>query len=112
MITLIVNRDSERMLWEVNCVEETPPGTCKGLLNFAELLMKQGDATLVCSDALAELVIMRLLRRVREKLIKPSDLNLWVVHGGWKKSMEVTEDGDFISAFPGGFFEESLDELF
>ena len=112
MITLIVNRDSERMLWEVNCVEETPPGSCKGLLEFAEALIARGDATLVCSDALAELVILRLLKRVREKVIKPGDLNLWVIHGGWKKSMEVGENGNFISAFPGGFFEESLDEMF
>lgn len=55
-----------------------------------------------------EAVLLRILRRVREKAINPDDIN-FSVNG---MVIEITPDGDFAEPIPGGFFEWRAAELF
>lgn len=65
----------------------------------------------------SEHLILRLLRRIREGKLQPSDICVLYVEpvkGGGSRVVElgVDEDGDFIDEWPGGFFEESYHEKF
>ena len=64
----------------------------------------------------SEHLILRLLRRVREKKISPADMCVLFVeptdHGSQVRELEYDEDGDFIDEWPGGFFEEAYREKF
>lgn len=64
----------------------------------------------------SEHLILRLLRRVREKKVQPDDLCVLfaepTAHGTQIRRLEIDEDGDFIDDWPGGFFEESFREKF
>lgn len=59
----------------------------------------------------SEALILRLLRRVREGVIKPDDIAILYVspgeHGSTVKHIQVDEDGDFLDRWPNGFFEET-----
>jgi predicted ATPase len=65
----------------------------------------------------SEHLILRLLRRVRERHVNPKDISILFV--GSNDAMRtvitplpVSEDGDFIEQWPGGFFDERAEELF
>ena len=64
----------------------------------------------------SEHLILRLLRRVREKRISPADMCVLFIeptdHGSQVRELEYDEDGDFIDEWPGGFFEEAFREKF
>jgi len=64
----------------------------------------------------SEHLILRMLRRVREKKVSPADMCVLFVeptnHGSQIMELEYDEDGDFIDEWPGGFFEESFREKF
>lgn len=65
----------------------------------------------------SEHLILRLLRRIREKKLRPDDICVLyadAVKGGGTRVIElrVDDDGDFIDEWPGGFFEESYHEKF
>lgn len=63
----------------------------------------------------SEHLALRMLKLVRNKVIKPSDLAVIYVsrepNGSAAYQIRVDEDGDFVDAFPGGFFPERLREL-
>jgi len=73
----------------------------------------------------SEHLVLRIMRRIREtyenKLppgmppIKPEDVSILYVEPDGARSivreMELNERGDFVKAWPGGFFEESLREV-
>lgn len=64
----------------------------------------------------SEHLILRMLRRVREKKISPADMCVLFVeptnHGSRVIELEYDEDGGFIDEWPGGFFEEAYNERF
>lgn len=59
--------------------------------------------------------VLRLLRRVREGVLKPEDVRLFFYNPDsdtWDEN-RVTEDGDLADTrVPGGFFDWRVDELF
>ena len=65
----------------------------------------------------SEHLILRILRRIREKRLRPDDIVVLYVEplpgrGSRIVEIRVDEDGDFIDKWPGGFFEESYHEKF
>jgi hypothetical protein len=65
----------------------------------------------------SESLILRLQRRIRERVIQARDVSiLYVEPGGESGSrvipLELDERGDFITEWPDGFFEESFAEIF
>ena len=66
----------------------------------------------------SELLVLRLQRRVRERLIKPSDISVLYVDakpsttgGSQIRQLRLDDQGDFIDPWPDGFFEEGFGEL-
>ena len=66
----------------------------------------------------SELLILRLQRHIREGKIKPEDISVLYVdpndestEGSAIIHLRMDEEGDFIDDWPGGFFEEDLNEL-
>lgn len=59
----------------------------------------------------SEALILRLLRRVREGVIKPDDIAILYVSAGEEGSnvthIRIDDDGDFMDRWPNGFFEET-----
>ncbi|MDC0220397.1 DUF3696 domain-containing protein [Gammaproteobacteria bacterium] len=65
----------------------------------------------------SEHMILRLLRRVREGVVPPKDINLYYFKptkdGGTQiKQIRVSPDGEFLNTWPDGFFGEREQELF
>ena len=63
----------------------------------------------------SEHLVLRLLRRIRERTLRSDDLAVLFVEplpgrGSRVVELKVDEDGDFIDEWPGGFFEESYRE--
>ncbi|MCR4285416.1 MAG: hypothetical protein NUW00_00820, partial [Candidatus Kaiserbacteria bacterium] len=71
------------------------------------------DGKQVTVETYSELLILRLLRRVREKTLKPDHLAIVnVVRDCGPFHMVVNDDGEFTSPWVGGFFQERAEELF
>ncbi len=64
----------------------------------------------------SEALMLRLQRRIREGVLDASDVSVAFVlpgpHGSRILKMELDDDGEFLTEWPGGFFEEDFDELF
>ena len=64
----------------------------------------------------SELLILRVLRMIREGTADPSMVAVHYVgntsEGPQITQMRIGSDGEFIDEWPAGFFEERLDELF
>lgn len=64
----------------------------------------------------SEHLMLRLLKRVREEILKPEDLAIYYFENDNGKTkatkIGVDEEGEFTEAWPQGFFEERLEELF
>jgi hypothetical protein len=105
-----------------------PAVQCKlaDVLAHAVLGKRKAEEKYLLLETHSEHLILRLLRRIREKHeqerppeapeVDPDDLSVLYVEKddeGVKIShLPVTEDGDFEKKWPKGFFEERLDELF
>jgi len=64
----------------------------------------------------SEHLVLRLLRRIREGVIAPEDVSILYVdvdsHGcAYVRRLDVDSDGDLIEGWPGGFFDERLEEV-
>lgn len=64
----------------------------------------------------SEHLVLRLLRRVREKQLAPEDLAILYVDlddtgAAFVRRLEVDEQGDLIDGWPGGFFDDRLAEV-
>ena len=115
MINLIVDQVCEVQRYEIDCVPTPMPGQPAALMDAAdEVFARHG--TLVVSGSAAEDVTLRLLRRVREGVYKPEEVNIcvrWAWQGVEKvNAMTVSEKGRVTENWPGGFFEHRLDEMF
>lgn len=64
----------------------------------------------------SEALILRIQRRIREKKIKKELVSVLYIdvgeNGATVTELPLDDDGDFTRHWPGGFFEERLDELF
>lgn len=64
----------------------------------------------------SEHLILRLMRRIRERKVSPDDVAVIFVdpqsQGSRFIELRIDEEGDFIDEWPGGFFEESFHEKF
>ncbi len=64
----------------------------------------------------SEHLVLRLLRRVREGVLRPADLAILYVDldesgDAFVRRLEVDADGDLVDGWPGGFFDERLAEV-
>jgi len=76
---------------------------------------ERGNQVLV--ETHSEHLVLRLLRRVREGLLSASDLAILYVDqhedgGAFVRRLAVDDDGELAGGWPGGFFDERLDEVF
>lgn len=66
----------------------------------------------------SESLMLRLQRRIKEGVIRPSDVSVVYVEpsqngtGSKVHHLALDDDGEFIDEWPDGFFEESYDEVF
>lgn len=60
----------------------------------------------------SELIILRILRMIREGSFSPEDIEVYVMDQWKPYLMRIDPEGDFIDRWPGGFFEERMKELF
>lgn len=69
----------------------------------------QTTQDIVLYPLIAEAFILRLLRRVREGLLTPEQIELYNPN---MQLVGITDDGDLTSQWPLGFYGWRLDELF
>mgnify|MGYP001238732029 CR=1 FL=1 len=81
---------------------------------FIDGATKRGMSFLI--ETHSEHLILRLMRRIREGSISPTQIGVVFVEPvqGGRRFVElgIDEEGDFIDEWPGGFFEESFREKF
>jgi hypothetical protein len=74
------------------------------------------DESFILVETHSEHLILRLLKRLREGIIKPEDLAIYYFENDKGKTISsricVDSDGEFTTPWPDGFFEERLEELF
>ena len=66
----------------------------------------------IIAETHSEHLILRLQRLVRRGLISPDEISVLYVGGGRVDRLRLNERGEFIDEWPGGFFDERLEELF
>ncbi len=73
---------------------------------------KHGGRCIVVASIL-ELPILRLLRRIREGDLDPSDFVTHVISSaGADHTLRAGDDGNYLDPWPDGFFDERMAELF
>lgn len=77
-------------------------------------VQERGNQVLV--ETHSEHLVLRLLRRVREGVLRPGDLNILYVDlladgAAHVRRLEVDADGELVDGWPGGFFDERLEEV-
>lgn len=77
-------------------------------------VQERGNQLLV--ETHSEHLLLRLLRRVREGVLHPNDLAVLYVDlladgSAHVRRLEVDESGELIEGWPGGFFDERLEEV-
>jgi len=112
MLKIVINRENRITTFEREGRKTEVPihnieSDLVAALVIADAALSMGG-TLEPSDLVAEAIILRTLRRVREGRYKPEEVEL-VVDG---KKIGITEDGDLTQPFPRGFYEWRTDELF
>jgi hypothetical protein len=64
----------------------------------------------------SEALMLRIQRRIREKVLNPYDVSVLFVQpdgsGSYVNHLRLDDDGEFIDEWPGGFFEERFNETF
>ena len=64
----------------------------------------------------SETLMLRIQKRIREGVIKASDVSVLYVNplrgGSYVQELELDDSGDFIDEWPDGFFDESYQEMF
>ena len=77
-------------------------------------VQERGNQVLV--ETHSEHLVLRLLRRVREGVLDPKDLSILYVDlladgAAHVRRLDVDSDGDLVEGWPGGFFDERLEEV-
>ena len=86
---------------------------------FAEAV-RDRPGTQFIVETHSEHLVLRLQRLVRRGRLQPSDIAVLYVGrdeqgagtGSWCRHLRIDDEGDFIDDWPGGFFEESYEEVF
>jgi len=77
---------------------------------------KVKDESFILVETHSEHLILRLLKRLREGILKPEDLAIYYFENDKGKTISnricVDSEGEFTTPWPEGFFEERLEELF
>lgn len=77
---------------------------------------EDGNESFILVETHSEHLMLRLLKRMREEILKPKDLAIYYFENDNGKTkatkIGVDQEGEFITAWPQGFFEERLEELF
>ena len=65
----------------------------------------------------SEALMLRLQRRIRKGALKPEDVSVIYIdqaggEGAYFEPLRLDIDGEFMDDWPGGFFDERLDEIF
>ncbi len=76
----------------------------------------QSGGNQVLVETHSEHLVLRLLRRVREGTLDPKDLSILYVDlladgAAYVRHLEVDASGDLVDGWPGGFFDERLEEV-
>jgi hypothetical protein len=66
----------------------------------------------IIAETHSEHLILRLQRLVRRRLIAPDEICVLYAGDGQVNRLRLNERGEFIDEWPGGFFDERLEELF
>ena len=77
-------------------------------------VQERGNQVLV--ETHSEHLVLRLLRRVREGVLDPDDLSILYVDlladgAAHVRRLDVDHSGDLVDGWPGGFFDERLEEV-
>ena len=61
-------------------------------------------------------LLLRLQRRIREGILSSEDIRIYYIDankelGSYVQLIEMDDQGEFITAWPNGFFPERLDEM-
>lgn len=112
MINIIVSKIEVEARLELNGSRLPIPSLPEGLLAIGSGL-KSGD-TLVVDYAHAELILLRVMKRVRVCELLAADVNILLKEQAELEAihMPLDERGGLVKAWPGGFYEEALDEMF
>jgi energy-coupling factor transporter ATP-binding protein EcfA2 len=81
---------------------------------FIHSVLEQGNQLLV--ETHSEHLMLRLLRRVREGVIRAEDIAVLYVEthedgNAFVRRLDIDPDGELAGGWPGGFFAERMDEL-
>jgi hypothetical protein len=108
MLKIIINRNNRiTTVTHADRTTEVPIYSIETALIVADGVLAIGG-TIEPAELVAEAIILRALRRVREGTYMPFEVEL-IVEG---ERISITEDGDLASPFPGGFYEWRTKELF
>lgn len=112
MINIIVSKIEVEARLELNGSRLPIPSLPEGLLAIGSDL-KPGD-TLVVDYTHAELILLRVMKRVRRGELLAADVNILLKERAELEAtyMPLNERGGLVKGWPGGFFEEALDEMF
>ena len=112
MINIIVSKIEVEARLELNGSRLPIPSLPEGLLAIGSGL-KPGD-TLVVDYAHAELILLRVMKRVRRGELLAADVNILLKSSAEMEAahMPLNNRGELIKGWPGGFYEEALDEMF
>ncbi|KXZ64236.1 AAA family ATPase [Acinetobacter venetianus] len=101
------------------CIEQPEihlhPKLQANLANFFAKDIQSSKANQWIIETHSEALLLRFQRLVRHKILKPDDISIiYVDTTKDEKTIHIPldEDGDFAVAWPNGFFEERLDEMF
>lgn len=93
---------------------------------LAEAATREGSRRIILVETHSEHLLLRVMRRMREtsegtvpdefRQVRPSDVSVVLVEKDESRSilreMPLNERGELVKAWPGGFFEEGLREVF
>ncbi|WP_044411874.1 DUF3696 domain-containing protein [Thiomicrospira microaerophila] len=75
-----------------------------------------GTESFILIETHSEHLMLRLLKRMREEILKPDDLAIYYFDNDCGQTkvtkIGVDQEGEFTTPWPQGFFEERLEELF
>ena len=85
--------------------------------NMADLFIEATRRDNQCIvETHSEHLVLRLLKRIREGVLDADDVQILYINRGDEGSkiipIDISSEGELLSEWPGGFFEERLDELF
>lgn len=84
---------------------------------FIETVDPTRGANQVIAETHSEVLIMRIQKRIRERLLSPRDVLLLYIDQDTDgnaviEELRLDENGDFLDHWPGGFFDEQFNEIF